>query len=72
VKAIRPLLLVDYEPAGNTGPEGLNMELSPERQVLVIALPDGTQLIQYDATTGRIDANAAGFERLTACEAVEP
>jgi hypothetical protein len=67
MKAIRPLLVIHFEDlVGEGTPE------DPMRRPLNVCLPDGTLLYKHDAVTGETESSYEAFQRLTACEAVEP
>jgi hypothetical protein len=68
MKAIRPLLLVDYEPWENPHQD----VMLDGAQSLVVTLPDGTLLLRYHPDGLTELGTLSAFERLTACEAVEP
>jgi hypothetical protein len=67
MKAIRPLLIVHYAELIGAGTEA-----DPMRRPLQVCLPDGTLLYSYDPATEEVQTGHDAFERLTACEAVEP
>lgn len=64
MKAIRPLLIIDYQRDDSIDPDA-------PADVLTVCLPDGTLLFRC-SPTGQPEAPLSAFERLTACEAVEP
>lgn len=64
MKAIRPLLLIDYVPSESIDPDA-------PATVLSVHLPDGTLLFRQ-MLDGNHAASLSAFERLTACEACEP